>query len=336
MNYKGEKCFACNEEFNDNDDVVVCPDCGTPYHRECYKQQGKCINQQLHESGQGWSRTIPEKSKSDFQNRIPEENAVYKVCPNCMTKNNIKSDSCINCGERLAPNNADADYDELNKKMSDYFIGFDINKLYFGFDPNEDFDGVKLSEIFKFVRSNTLYYIPLFKKMKNLGNKISFNLTSFFFPYFYFAHRKMWLMALVSVFVTLVMGIPSTLISVADSVAYGMLDEATLEYAKSIMGGMLAFIDDNYGFLESLAYVCNIGNYIFKFAMCVFGNWMYYRFTIKTVKKIKTKCQNDARSMSMIETAGGTSLLNIFIITLIMFAGYVGFSFVFSFLAILM
>ena len=32
-NYLGSKCIMCGQEFKENDDIVVCPDCGTPYHR---------------------------------------------------------------------------------------------------------------------------------------------------------------------------------------------------------------------------------------------------------------------------------------------------------------
>ena len=30
MKYKGEKCAACGKEFTEDDDVVVCPECGSP------------------------------------------------------------------------------------------------------------------------------------------------------------------------------------------------------------------------------------------------------------------------------------------------------------------
>ena len=56
-NYTGKKCFSCGEAFKDGDDIVVCPECGTPYHRECYLKEGKCINDALHESGQSWEQT---------------------------------------------------------------------------------------------------------------------------------------------------------------------------------------------------------------------------------------------------------------------------------------
>ena len=36
--YTGNHCPVCEQEFTDNDDIVVCPDCGTPYHRACWQK----------------------------------------------------------------------------------------------------------------------------------------------------------------------------------------------------------------------------------------------------------------------------------------------------------
>ena len=33
--YIGNTCPVCGEKFKAGDDAVGCPDCGTPYHREC-------------------------------------------------------------------------------------------------------------------------------------------------------------------------------------------------------------------------------------------------------------------------------------------------------------
>ena len=37
MKYTGIPCAACGKKFTAEDDVVVCPECGTPYHRACYR-----------------------------------------------------------------------------------------------------------------------------------------------------------------------------------------------------------------------------------------------------------------------------------------------------------
>ena len=41
-------CVACGLEFGENDDVVCCPVCGAPHHRECYKKTNECALHSLH------------------------------------------------------------------------------------------------------------------------------------------------------------------------------------------------------------------------------------------------------------------------------------------------
>lgn len=36
--YTGNHCPVCEQAFTDEDDIVVCPDCGTPYHRACWQK----------------------------------------------------------------------------------------------------------------------------------------------------------------------------------------------------------------------------------------------------------------------------------------------------------
>jgi hypothetical protein len=47
--FAGKECAACCEVFSDTDDVVVCPECGTPHHRTCYSENGECVNTFQHE-----------------------------------------------------------------------------------------------------------------------------------------------------------------------------------------------------------------------------------------------------------------------------------------------
>ena len=48
MDYTGLKCPVCGKPFTSDDDIVVCPECGAPYHRACYQQAGHCIFQEKH------------------------------------------------------------------------------------------------------------------------------------------------------------------------------------------------------------------------------------------------------------------------------------------------
>jgi hypothetical protein len=44
----GDSCPVCTKSFREGDDIVVCPDCGTPHHRACYSEIGRCARFQLH------------------------------------------------------------------------------------------------------------------------------------------------------------------------------------------------------------------------------------------------------------------------------------------------
>ena len=87
--HTGEKCFVCGQVFTDNDDVVVCPDCGTPYHRACWQKNGACVNLPLHESGKSWQ---PEK-------KAEEEAQMIRICPDCGTSCPKDATHCPHCGK---------------------------------------------------------------------------------------------------------------------------------------------------------------------------------------------------------------------------------------------
>ena len=39
MEFTEYKCPVCDKQFKKGDDVVVCPECGAPHHRECYEKK---------------------------------------------------------------------------------------------------------------------------------------------------------------------------------------------------------------------------------------------------------------------------------------------------------
>ena len=45
--YYGCPCEGCGKPLTLQDDIVVCPDCGAPYHRVCYEKLGQCIHLSL-------------------------------------------------------------------------------------------------------------------------------------------------------------------------------------------------------------------------------------------------------------------------------------------------
>ena len=68
--YEKQPCPVCNENFQPNDDIVVCPVCGSPHHRECYKKNGECGNFEKHNDGFRWT---PEKAEEPTNEPVKNE-----------------------------------------------------------------------------------------------------------------------------------------------------------------------------------------------------------------------------------------------------------------------
>ena len=79
--HTGDPCFACGKKIMEDDDVVVCPECGTPYHRSCWEKNGKCINIWLHRDGKTWERpSEPEPEKEiTFSKKVITERDIIEA-----------------------------------------------------------------------------------------------------------------------------------------------------------------------------------------------------------------------------------------------------------------
>ncbi len=95
MDYKGNLCPGCNTAFSDGDDIVVCPECGTPQHRECYEKENRCVNNDKHAEGFVWQGTVRKEPAVKAERTDRSENV---TCPNCGASNPRGTEVCHNCG----------------------------------------------------------------------------------------------------------------------------------------------------------------------------------------------------------------------------------------------
>lgn len=263
MNFIGEKCVLCGKVFEESDDVVVCPECGSPHHRECYKKHNRCANLYMHGTGQKWQRT---------ETAQPAETPVAVITP-----------------EEFAENQFHTDME--SDMMRD--IGFNLN---------EDMGGVTLKEIIAFVGTNQFYYIPVFKRMKDLGSKMSFNLSCFLLPSFYFANRKMWLWAVIASVISVILSIPALVFIMADS---GVFTD-----------DIMSVIYQNQAFIQNLEVICSACSWASRLFMCIFANYIYFKFSVKKIRAIK-KSSHGELNRHMVMAFGGVKPINIILITLI-------------------
>ncbi len=215
MDYKGLKCSVCGKPFTANDDIVVCPECGAPYHRECYAKAGKCVYAERHGTPDAWKPPQP----------AAESEGDVLRCPRCGAPNPKTALFCAHCGQPLSSGNVPSqgapfpyrNYDNPGARNAgtsrwngppngappqgenpppggsvppDYGFPFAFDPLG-GVSPNEPVGGVPAGDVAKFVQGNTQYYIPAFMGLSRFGRN-RFNFSAFFFTGIWMLYRKLY------------------------------------------------------------------------------------------------------------------------------------------------
>lgn len=185
--YKKYKCPVCNKQFKDGDDIVVCPECGTPHHRECYKLTGHCVNQGLHKSGYSFIDSEKEKLKVEEQKETaksfegeysgdyyysPDDDFVAQAKKEVQEKKQTSTDS----------DNTDGGFFSIPTIQVDESF----------YKMRGTIDGLSISDIAATVRTNVSRFIQIFKKQSKTKKKAGWNWAAFFFGSFYLLFRKMY------------------------------------------------------------------------------------------------------------------------------------------------
>lgn len=71
----GKACESCKRVFEEDEQVVYCPQCGAPLHRSCWEEKGGCPYSDRHASGFKWAPPAAEVWKAEEENivRLIEE-----------------------------------------------------------------------------------------------------------------------------------------------------------------------------------------------------------------------------------------------------------------------
>lgn len=173
MFYYNKVCDGCSEVMLESDDIVVCPECGTPQHRECYKKNNQCVNAHLHAEGFDWrtANAEPEKEPEPIvENPVAQENeqAPQGIFPDFTADGEIP----------------DVPLPEFN------IDGVYVNGQTFGAD--EDIGGATVREVVTYTQVNSRHYLKRFIKNKNRKSFISWNWGAFFFGPAWFFYRKLY------------------------------------------------------------------------------------------------------------------------------------------------
>ena len=174
-------CSVCHAYLFEDDDVVYCPTCGAPHHRDCYNGIGHCAFEENHGTERQYKKPdLSEQPKEE----TPAVSANKMTCAICGESYDGGLPKCPKCG---AP--------RVNPVNGAPFMKFDFLG---GVPENTDLgEGVTAGQARRFVFSNTARYIPKFNAMKN-GRKTSWNWFAFLFPCGWFLSRKMYAAGVIS------------------------------------------------------------------------------------------------------------------------------------------
>ena len=154
MKYINYKCPVCNNQFTEDDDVVVCPECGTPHHRECYIQNGNCANADKHGTNEPIEVEFVDVEENNDTSSQTETAEKETENPQQIVQEVIE---------------------EMKGGNGDYML-----------------NGKHVSFYEAAIGKNQKYYIPHFMIMDKTKKAVSWNIAGFFVPLAWCLYRKMY------------------------------------------------------------------------------------------------------------------------------------------------
>ena len=300
--FEGQICDVCGESFDKESDIVVCPECGTPHHRECWHQLGHCVNEHLHSEGFEWTAPVKE---------IPAGSVECHDCHSIMPEGTMY---CENCGHALKPAqpntqvyNVPGGRMEVHQFPSPYQMSEEEYKARVDRELAGEVDGIPYRDMAVFIGTNAQYYIYKFKRMRQNPKYRPFNMTACLFPPIWMLFRKLYKTAILAAVLNFVLNIPTLLL-------------VAVEMGALSSGSPLIFpgIETVARLTSSLVFVLGI---VWGFLAVP----MYRKDTVRRLKKLKENAQGnmDTYYRSILQQAGPSKLG---MIVVVMFSLYYLFS----------
>lgn len=314
MEFTQYNCPVCETEFENGDDVVVCPECGTPHHRSCFEALGHCYYQDKHADGFSFESLYPAKSDREHPDQ-DTANFETVLCPVCFYKSPKGSHVCQRCGTDLSaenvqqprhpfPNNSEnnsTNQQPYSQNMPPFGFGSagvpNFDPLA-GMDSQEEIgDGVTAGEAAKFTGKNTPYFSMVFQRLKKM-DKGKFGFTAFVFSGVYFLYRKMYGIGILFSLISIISNVLSTFIIITPEWSSSLHD---------ISNGSTEPLALLYAYLPLLL---NGVHYALMLISGLTANRLYYRHSLKKIRKIKEEYRERTPEElhKSLESKGGINL----------------------------
>lgn len=275
LNTEGVSCVRCHAYLFPEDDIVYCPVCGAPHHRECYNQLGHCAFEEFHGTDRQYDK-VKAREEEQAAAEMPNtgENAEGLItCQMCHEKYDFALNACPKCG---APNIAKAggsfvNFDFLGGVPADYDIG----------------DGITADEAKRFVAANTPRYIPKFAVL-NAKNKLSWNWLAFLFPCGWMLSRKMYKNGVVAGLLTVI----SSLFYLPFMNAINNLGTTPGETQAQIMQSIYEHLPKMGAAVIAALLAGFVLNIAVRILSALFGDYLYKQYAISSIKTIRAESED--------------------------------------------
>lgn len=331
LNYSNQICPHCGKPLLEGEDIVVCPVCATPQHRECWMQAGHCANDALHASGYVWQKEETANNKEEYS--VPAGDA--KICHICGSENPADSLHCGNCGALFGEENSNApkncsfcgtQNDDDARHCKNCGAPLQGTASFFGNNPYLQKSDIAPDELIGehtaddlalFVQASAHRYLPKFKRFAS-GKKLSFNFAAFFFAPYWFFYRKLYKIGIffMIMFVTssmLLSGFSNQILEAAEeysNAVYALdLENATEEQIADAEEDIIRLGNEMLNKIKKPALVMAAATVLLRLICALIADISYYKKIVADMKIINDSVRENNLRKVMITRRGGLSPL---------------------------
>lgn len=305
LKIEGCSCVRCKAYLFSEDDVVYCPVCGAPHHRDCYEALGHCALEQLHGTDEQYSREKEQENRERIAQR--EQNAEREKQHEESAGSREGITKCSMCGNeyesmlRRCPRCGTPDLSNINGYSGFDFLG--------GVAPDRIIeDDITAEDVKRFVFTNTHRYVPKFASI-NKDKKASWNWMAFLFPCGWMLSRKMYKGGIIAGILQSVI----TLLSYPFQRAIMGSGYFDAENAASTIDALNNIFENTPKIglaILALAALGAVLELVLRVIFALYGDYFYRDYTLSAIKKIRLESEDMEEDY---RKKGGMSMLLFFL-----------------------